>query len=218
MPLGPRIRAVLGPLEVPIGRLYRGYFVDLAQLAEEIRIGGPADAVLEVGCGEGSLTEEIARCFPQSAITGIDITPRIGRLYRGHPARTAFRQASVQQIAESAPAAYDVVVLADVLHHVTPEERAPLLQGIRRVLRPGGRFVLKEWERIPGIPHALAWLSDRFLTGDRVQFLRAAQLRELVESVFGRGCIEKEIRIRPRRNNLALFVRDRVLKSCDAPR
>ncbi len=212
MPLGPRIRAALGPLEVPIGRLYRGYFVNLAQLAEEIRKGGPADAVLEVGCGEGSLTEEIARCFPQSAVTGIDITPRIGRLYRGRPA-TVFRRASVEQIAESAPGAYDVVVLADVLHHVAPEGRAPLLQGIRRVLRPGGRFVLKEWERIPGVPHALAWLSDRFLTGDRVQFLRAAQLRELVESVFGRGCIEKEIRIHPRRNNLALFVRDRVLES-----
>lgn len=211
MPLGPRIRAALGPLEVPIGRLYRGYFVSLAQLAQEIRKCGPADSVLEVGCGEGSLTEEIARCFPQSAITGIDITPRIGRLYRGHPGRAVFRRMSVEQIAESG--AYDLVLLADVLHHVAPEGRAPLLQGIRRVLRPGGRFVLKEWERIPGVPHALAWLSDRFLTGDRVQFLRAAQLRELVESVFGRGCIEKEIRIRPRRNNLALFVRDRVLES-----
>jgi ubiquinone/menaquinone biosynthesis C-methylase UbiE len=209
LPLGPRIRAALGPLEVPLGRLYRGYFIDLARLAEEIRAGGPAQAVLEVGCGEGSLTEEIAKCFPQSAITGIDITHRIGRLYRGDPARVVFRQASIQQIAESSPAAYDVVVLSDVLHHVTPVERAPLLQGIRRVLRPGGRVVIKEWERIPGLPHAAAWFSDRFLTGDRVQFLRAAQLRDLVESVFGAGCIERETRIRPQRNNLALFVRDR---------
>lgn len=207
MALGPRIRAALGPLEEPIGRVYRGYFVDLARLAEEIRADGPADAVLEVGCGEGSLTEQIAKCFPQSAITGIDVTPRVGRLYRGDPTRAVFRQASVEQIAESAAAAYDVVVLADVLHHVSRENHQPLLQGIRRVLRPGGRLVVKEWERIPGVPHALAWLGDRFLTGDRVHFLRAAQLRELVESVFGSGCIEREIRIRPKRNNLVLFVR-----------
>lgn len=207
MPLGPRIRAVLGPLEVPIGRLYRGYFVDLARLAEDIRADGPAESILEVGCGEGSLTEEIAKRFPRTAITGIDITPRVGRLYRGDPARVVFRQASVEQIAESAGAAYDVVVLSDVLHHVAAEHRPSLLHGIRRVLRPGGRFVVKEWERIRGVPQALAWLGDRFLTGDRVQFLGGAQLRELVEGVFGRGSIEKEIRVPPRRNNLALFVR-----------
>jgi 2-polyprenyl-3-methyl-5-hydroxy-6-metoxy-1,4-benzoquinol methylase len=207
LPLGPRIRAALGPLEVPLGRLYRGYFIDLARLAQEIRAEGPANAIVEVGCGEGSLTEEIAKCFPQSAITGIDITPRIGRLYRGDPARVVFRQASVDELAASAAATYDLAVLADVLHHVPPAQHLPLLQGIRRLVRSGGRLVVKDWELIRGVPHALAWLGDRFLTGDHVHFLRAAQLRELIESVFGRGSIEKEIRIRPKRNNLAFFVR-----------
>jgi SAM-dependent methyltransferase len=207
LPLGPRIRAALGPLEVPLGRVYRGYFIDLAQLANEIRADGPANAIVEVGCGEGSLTEEIAKCFPQSAIAGIDITPRIGRLYRGDPARVVFRQASVEELAARAAGTYDLAVLADVLHHVPPAQHLALLQGIRRLLRSGGRFVIKEWERIPGVPHALAWLGDRFLTGDHVHFLRAAQLRDLIESVFGRGSIDKEIRIPPKRNNLAFFVR-----------
>jgi 2-polyprenyl-6-hydroxyphenyl methylase/3-demethylubiquinone-9 3-methyltransferase len=209
LPLGPRIRGALGPLEVPVGRLYRGYFVDLAQLADEIRAGGPAGAILEVGCGEGSLTEEIAKRFPASTITGIDISPRVGRLYQGDRERVSFRQASVEQIADATPAAYDLVVLADVLHHVAAGSRRPLLQGIRRALRARGLLVVKEWERKLGVAHALAWLGDRFLTGDRVQFLRGAQLRELIESVFGPGCVEKETRIRPQWNNLVLFVRDR---------
>jgi 2-polyprenyl-3-methyl-5-hydroxy-6-metoxy-1,4-benzoquinol methylase len=209
LPLGPRIRAALGPLEVPVGRLYRGYFVDLTRLAQEIRAAGRATAILEVGCGEGSLTEEIARQFPASAITGIDISPRVGRLYRGDRGHVTFRQATVGEIADATAAAYDLVVLADVLHHVSPELRRPLLEGIRRVLRPGGLFIAKEWERRAGVAHALAWLGDRFLTGDRVQFLRASQLRALIEEVFGPGCIEKEARIRPRWNNLVFFVRDR---------
>jgi 2-polyprenyl-6-hydroxyphenyl methylase/3-demethylubiquinone-9 3-methyltransferase len=194
-------------LEVPVARLYRSYFVDLGRLADEIRAAGPASFILEVGCGEGSLTQEIAARFRGSRILGIDVSPRVGRLYRGDPAQVTFRQSTVERLAEASPPDFDLVVLADVLHHAAPPLRRSLLEGVRRVLRPRGLFVLKEWERRANFPHALAWLSDRFVTGDRVEFLRDSELRRLVEDVFGTGCVEKDVRIRPHSNNLALFVR-----------
>ena len=205
--MGPKIRAALGPLELPVARLYRSLFVDLGRLADEIRAAGPANAILEVGCGEGSLTQEIAARFHDSRIIGIDVSPRVGRLYRGDPARVTFRQSTVERLAEESPPHFDLVVLADVLHHVAPPLRRSLLESVRRVLRPGGLFLLKEWERRVNLPHTVAWLSDRFVTGDRVEFLREPELRQLVEDVFGAGCVEKDVRIRPHRNNLALFVR-----------
>jgi SAM-dependent methyltransferase len=208
--LGPRVREALGPLEAPAARLYRAFFLDLARLAEEIRAEGTATSILEVGCGEGSLTEEIARQFPESNVTGIDISERVGRLFGGDRTRVTFRKLTVEQVAAETPAAFDLVLLADVLHHVSPEGRRPILEGARRALRARGLFVVKEWERRAGPVHALAWLGDRLLTGDRVQFLRGADLRNDVESVFGKACVVREARVRPWRNNLVLFVRERT--------
>jgi 2-polyprenyl-3-methyl-5-hydroxy-6-metoxy-1,4-benzoquinol methylase len=208
--LGPRLREALGPLEVPVARFYRAFFLDLARLADEIRAEGHgAAAILEIGCGEGSLTEEIVRRFPSSTVTGIDVSSRVGRLFRGDRARVTFRRATVEQIAGEMPAAFDLVLLADVLHHVPPLDRRSILEGARRALRPHGLFVVKEWERRAGVPHGLAWLGDRLLTGDRVQFLRVPELRHAVEAVFGAGSVVREARVRPWRNNVVLFVRDR---------
>jgi 2-polyprenyl-6-hydroxyphenyl methylase/3-demethylubiquinone-9 3-methyltransferase len=208
--LGPRVRQALGPFEAPAARLYRAFFLDLARLAEEIRAEGGATSILEIGCGEGSLTEEIARRFPESNVAGIDISDRVGRLFRGDRTRVAFRKATIEQVAGERPAAFDLVLLADVLHHVRPEGRRSILEGARRALRPQGLFVVKEWERRAGLVHALAWLGDRLLTGDRVQFLCASDLRNDVEAVFGKSCVAREARIQPWRNNLVLFVRVRA--------
>jgi len=41
-----------------------------------------AARILEVGCGTGLATEELRRVFPQAEITGIDILPVPGRLFR----------------------------------------------------------------------------------------------------------------------------------------
>ena len=39
--------------------------------------------ILEVGCGEGAVSERLAALYPNAEITAIDITPNVGRLYAG---------------------------------------------------------------------------------------------------------------------------------------
>ena len=91
MAIGPRFRAWLGPLEVPAANLYRACFVDLGHLARQVREWTPAASILEIGCGEGALTERLSLVYPKARITGIDITPKVGRLFCGDRERVHLR-------------------------------------------------------------------------------------------------------------------------------
>jgi SAM-dependent methyltransferase len=210
MKLGAILRGTLGPLERPVANLYRRYFIDLRRLAEQIRSGGRASRILEVGCGEGSLVEQLKLQFPDSLITGIDITPRVGRLYSGDRANVSFKHSTVEDIAREAPASFDLVVLADVLHHVPPAARRGLLTAIQAALAPEGVLVVKDWERAPNLAHLLCWISDRWISGEQVRFFGAGELRASVEEVFGRGSVVAEGFTPPHRNNVLLSVRKRT--------
>lgn len=207
MPIGPYVRGLLGPLELPVTELYRASFISLDRFAELVRRWAPAGAILEVGCGEGALVERLARAYPEAQITGIDITPRVGRLFRGDRGRIGFLQESVQGFAAARPESFDLVVICDVMHHVPWEMHAKLLTHARQALRPGGRLVLKDWERRTSLIHWACYLSDRYLTGDRIRYGTAAYFRDLIEQVFGPSRIEHESDVPPWRNNIAFCVR-----------
>ena len=68
-----------------------------------------------------------------------------------------------------------------------------------------GNFVSKDWTRTLSPIHALAFSSDRFLTGDKVSFLTTDELRSLVSSVFGADSIRGAMTI-AWENNLALLI------------
>src|SRR5258708_2299555 len=111
MPLGPRLRGLLGPIERPVANLYRACFVDVGDLARQIREWAPAGSILEVGCGEGALTEKISLLYPKARIAGIDITPRVGRLYRGDRERVTFTQQTIHDLATANPASFDLILI-----------------------------------------------------------------------------------------------------------
>src|SRR5262249_823594 len=161
--------------------LYRGLFLDLRDYAAKIIEEAPAATrILEVGCGEGAVTEILADAYPEAEILAIDITPRLGRLYRGRPDGIQFREISVQQIATEQPGRFDLITLSDVVHHIPPEMRAEIFETISRCLAPGGRFVLKDWGRAATPIHWLCHAGDRWLTGDRVAYLTRKEAMALV--------------------------------------
>ena len=217
MPIGPAVRRAMGPLEGRISRSYRRIFVDLDALVALVRDWAPASRILEVGCGEGELTERLALAYPEAALTGIDITPRAGRLFRGDRRRVDFRQCSVSDFARVHPAEFDLVLIADVLHHVPPPLHDALLADAKMALAPGGRFVLKDWERGRSPIHLLTWFSDRCITGDRVRYGTATDHRALVERIFGVGSIVREARVGPWRNNFLFLARGEVPSPAAGP-
>lgn len=101
--------------------------------------------VLEVGCGDGVASVQLAYCG--AAVTGIDISPGSVAVARRRAAAQGvtaeFRVADVAGADDLGEALYDVVWCDLVLHHLVNDLDA-VLGKLRRALRPGGLFVARE--------------------------------------------------------------------------
>lgn len=209
MPIGISIRQMLGPLERSISKAYRALFVDLLAFVKKIKNWVPEQSILEileVGCGEGLLIELLAKEYCNSRVTGIDISPRLGRLFRGDVSRVFFRQIEIQSFMAENHSNFDLVVIADVVHHIPLKMRREFLGYVREIMKPGAFLVVKDWERTPMPIHVLAYFGDRYITGDRVYYYTASELRNLIKDVFGKNVVKDEVRIHPWSNNVAFFI------------
>jgi 2-polyprenyl-3-methyl-5-hydroxy-6-metoxy-1,4-benzoquinol methylase len=208
MPIGPIVRRAFGPFEHRVAAVYRSIYVDLDKYVDAVHEWVPnACAILEVGCGEGAVTERLAAAYPEARITAIDITPRVGRLFRGSTDRVRFRQCTVQEIEAQEGGRFDLAMIADVVHHVPVEFRKGLLDAARGCLAPGGSLIFKEWERSRTPIHWMCHASDRWLTGDRVNFMSRDEGRALLAQTFDAAALIDERRVAPWRNNIMTLVR-----------
>jgi 2-polyprenyl-3-methyl-5-hydroxy-6-metoxy-1,4-benzoquinol methylase len=206
--LGPLVRRSFGRYERPITEAYRRLFVDLDDFAG--RMAGwvvEPRRILEIGCGEGAMTERLARTFINATITAIDITPNVGRLFSGDAARVSFRCETAEGLAERESSSFALIVLCDVLHHVPPHARRSLLFAARRLLTPGGALVFKDWSLSAAPIHWVCGMLDRYIAGDDVQYVTIAEAKALLTDIFGPDAVRAESRVRPWANNFALLVR-----------
>ncbi len=102
------------------------------------------ERVLDIGCGDGKVTAEIAARLGHGAVVGIDNSPRMIALAQATYPRARWANLSFE-LADAAdlPFAeeFDVVFSNATLHWVL--DHAPVLRGIRRSLRPGGTALLQ---------------------------------------------------------------------------
>jgi 2-polyprenyl-6-hydroxyphenyl methylase/3-demethylubiquinone-9 3-methyltransferase len=197
---------MMGPFEWRAAEMYRSVFFSVDELIDEVAEWTPAQRILEVGAGEGRVAEALKLRYPAAEILGIDIDPRVGRLYRGDPLSVSFKQATVEETAGKRPHSFDLILICDVLHHVPWREHGTVLRAIGNCLEPGGHVVLKDWVRTMTPIHWMNYLSDRVVTGDRIRYGTPAYFADLVEGTFGAGSVAAELRLPPWRNNFALFV------------
>jgi 2-polyprenyl-3-methyl-5-hydroxy-6-metoxy-1,4-benzoquinol methylase len=107
----------------------------------------PGAAVLDVGCASGYLARELL-ARGASAVDGIEPDPDDAATARA-VCRTVVAGSIEEEatLALVADAAYDAIVLADVVEHLRDPEAA--LRGLVPKLAPGGRFVLS----VPNVAH-----------------------------------------------------------------
>jgi SAM-dependent methyltransferase len=99
------------------------------------RASAPRD-ILEIGCGTGAFAARLAAQHPHASLLATDQSPRLVQLTaaRGVEARVA--DATDLPFADGS---FDLVAAMWMLYHVPDLHRT--LAEVRRVLRPGGRFL-----------------------------------------------------------------------------
>jgi 2-polyprenyl-6-hydroxyphenyl methylase/3-demethylubiquinone-9 3-methyltransferase len=106
-------------------------------------------SLLDVGCGHGALVALLAVGRPERHVVGIDPDTRKidwARRSVGRCGNVELIACTIDALAAERPAEFDTVLVADVLYLLTPQAWAPFLNAAHRLLRPGGRLVLKEAE------------------------------------------------------------------------
>ncbi|MGY1802777.1 trans-aconitate 2-methyltransferase [Blastococcus sp. SYSU D00922] len=123
-----------------------------AELLSRVAADAPA-RVVDLGCGEGSLTASLARRWPGAHVTGIDSSPEMlaAAAASAVPGRVEFELGDVREWAAGEPV--DVVVSNAVLHWVPGHER--LLTRWAGGLRPGGWLAVQVPGNFRAPTHAL---------------------------------------------------------------
>jgi 2-polyprenyl-3-methyl-5-hydroxy-6-metoxy-1,4-benzoquinol methylase len=124
----------------------RAFSAPLEAVATHVPAGG---TVADVGCGHGLLSALLALSDSRRKVHGVDPDPRKIEWALQGPGRlpnVRTEVGTVESLAEQHAGHFDAVVVCDVLY-LLPVERWPgFLREARRLLRPGGRLLLKEAE------------------------------------------------------------------------
>lgn len=98
---------------------------------------GPADKILEVGCGGG----HVLRMFPESDLTGVDLSGEMlrkaARNLSGY--RITLRKGELHELGLH-DGGFDKIICSEVLEHVVDPEA--VVRHIRRLLKDSGRAVI----------------------------------------------------------------------------
>jgi ubiquinone/menaquinone biosynthesis C-methylase UbiE len=105
----------------------------------------PGEAVLDVGCGTGTLAIAAKRQVGAAGkVHGIDASPemlaRAGKKAQAAGVDVAFTEAPAQAL-PFPDASFDAVLTSVMLHHLPRPARAQCAAEMRRVLKPGGRVL-----------------------------------------------------------------------------
>lgn len=123
------------------------YFAE--QKIREIKKAYPQDTAgatfLDLGCGHGACTAFFRHYYPQAELHGYDISSESIAVAKQRSLTNAVFEAYDGQRIPQVSNSYDVVLVANVLHHIQGWEAISLfLQECFRVLKPGGKLFVFE--------------------------------------------------------------------------
>lgn len=108
-------------------------------LQEALRDASANPGILDVACGEGVITAAIKKEFDEADVCGIDYSMSAIELASRQHEDIDFAVGDAYHL-PYAPESFDVAVLNNIWEHVPDPLR--LLEGVKRVLKPGGCVII----------------------------------------------------------------------------
>lgn len=113
------------------------------ELIANLNLNGVED-ILDLGCGDGKVTAEIARLVNDGSVVGIDNSRQMLDLAQEHYPQDLYPNLSFQLMDASDLSfeqCFDLVVSNAVLHWL--KDHQPVIEGLYRSLRVGGKILLR---------------------------------------------------------------------------
>lgn len=119
--------------------------------------------ILDVACGPGSLTHDLALTFPKARITALDLSfpylKEAQKRLKKFP-RINFLQGNAEELPFK-DQRFDAVTCSFLFHELPQKNRQNVLRECLRVLKPGGVISLVDSIQSQDAPH-LNWALERF--------------------------------------------------------
>jgi SAM-dependent methyltransferase len=143
--MSPLIKAYVRLFGVPIS----GLRIRLRRILPAIR--GDYQSIIDLGCGKGIFTFELAKRYPRARVVGVDLDEEQIRINRAIAEKRGIRNIEFQLgdiLKMSFENEFDLALSVDNLEHI--EDDVGALQIVRRALKPGGALVchVPAYERI----------------------------------------------------------------------
>ena len=102
--------------------------------------------VLDLGCGNGILSELVFRKLPHAFVIGFDLTESMLNAFEeklsNHLEKFELRQGDFRS--DSIGEGYDIIIAGLTLHHLTFAEREIFYQNLYSALNPGGLLLTRD--------------------------------------------------------------------------
>ena len=155
---------------------------DYPQMLAELELEPFAD-VLDVGCGTGAVIELLREKYPDAHYTGLDLTPAMVESASSKGLENCEFVVGDAEDLPLAEASFDAVLSSNSFHHY-PNPDA-FFAGALRVLRPGGRLILRDYTSNDFV----VWLMNTFelpftrlLGHGDVRVLKVSEFRAMAEA------------------------------------
>lgn len=113
------------------------------ELIPKLKISGN-QVLLDIGCGDGKITAEIAKCLPKGRVVGIDSSNQMIKLAKSTFPNEQYNNLTFQVIDArnlTFDGEFDIAFSNAALHWIIDQKS--VLQGVKRSLKPRGRILFQ---------------------------------------------------------------------------